>query len=49
LACKWNGPGQVVILENQEIKADSKTLLKPLEFVGDGGDAGRSGFYPKIA
>lgn len=45
---KWNGPGQVVILENQEIKADSKVLLEPLEFFGDGDDVGRSGFYPKV-
>lgn len=43
---KWNGPGQLIILENQEIKADSKDLLKPLEFVGDGDDEGRRGFYP---
>jgi flagellar biosynthesis/type III secretory pathway chaperone len=44
---KWRGPGQVVILENQEIKAGSATLLQPLEFVGDGDGAGRTGFYPE--
>lgn len=43
---KWEGPGQLIILENQEIKMESKTLLKPLEFVGDGDDEGRGGFYP---
>lgn len=43
---KWQGPGQLVILENQEIKDDSKALLKPLEFIGDGDEDGRPGFYP---
>lgn len=42
---KWKGPGQLLILENQEIKGDSKDLLKPLEFVGDGDEEGRRGFY----
>ncbi|NVI82409.1 hypothetical protein [Janthinobacterium sp. BJB401] len=43
---KWMGPGQLVILENQEIKGNSKTALNPLEFVGDSDDEGRRGFYP---
>lgn len=43
---QWEGPGQLIILENQEIKIESKALLKPLEFVGDGDDEGRRGFYP---
>jgi hypothetical protein len=43
---QWQGPGQLIILENQEIKSESKALLKPLEFVGDGDDEGRRGFYP---
>ena len=43
---KWEGPGQLIILENQEIKLESSALLKPLEFVGDGGEDGRRGFYP---
>lgn len=43
---KWEGPGQLVILENQEIKFESRTLLEPLEFVGDGDEDGRRGFYP---
>lgn len=46
---KWNGPGQLVILENQDIKEESKVLLTPLEFVGEGDDDGRSGFYPKTS
>lgn len=45
---KWEGPGQLVILENQEIKAEPKALLNPLEFVGDGDEDGRRGFYPGI-
>lgn len=44
---KWQGPGQIVILENQEIKDDLKALLEPLEFVGDGDEDGRRGFYPE--
>lgn len=43
---KWEGPGQLIILENQEIKIESSALLKPLEFVGDGDEDGRRGFYP---
>lgn len=43
---KWQGPGQLIILENQEIRDDSKALLEPLEFVGDGDEEGRRGFYP---
>jgi hypothetical protein len=45
---KWQGPGQLIILENQEIKDDSKALLRPLEFVGDGDEDGRRGFYPGV-
>lgn len=45
---KWTGPGQLVILENQEIKGNSKTALNPLEFVGDSDDEGRRGFYPEV-
>lgn len=46
---KWEGPGQLIILENQEIKIESCTLLEPLEFVGDGNEDGRRGFYPGIS
>ena len=45
---QWQGPGQLIILENQEIKDDSKALLEPLEFVGDGDEDGRPGFYPGV-
>ncbi len=45
---KWAGPGQLIILENQEVKMESKVLLNPLEFVGVGDDEGRRGFYPGI-
>lgn len=45
---QWRGPGQLVILENQEIKDDAKTLLEPLEFVGDSDEDGRRGFYPGV-
>ena len=45
---KWEGPGQIIILENQEIKIESKALLQPIEFVGDGDDEGRRGFYPEM-
>lgn len=43
---KWEGPGQLIILENQEIKLEAKASLNPLEFVGDGDEDGRQGFYP---
>lgn len=42
----WTGPGQIIILENQEVHSDAKAKLAPLEFVGDAGVEGRSGFYP---
>lgn len=42
----WTGLGQIVVLENQEIKSDAKAQLDPLEFVGDGDGDGRAGFYP---
>lgn len=45
---KWQGPGQLIILENQEIRDDSMTILQPLEFVGDGDEDGRRGFYPVV-
>ncbi|CAM2340731.1 hypothetical protein [Burkholderia vietnamiensis] len=45
---KWEGPGQLIVLENQEIKTDSKELLEPLEFVGDSDEEGRHGFYPGV-
>lgn len=42
----WSGPGQIIILENQDLKQVARELLKPIEFVGDAGDEGRTGFYP---
>ncbi|ABM39955.1 hypothetical protein [Polaromonas naphthalenivorans] len=43
---KWEGPGQVVILENEEIRAETAKVLKPIEFTGTRG-SGRTGFYPE--
>lgn len=45
---QWRGPGQLIILENQDIKDESKALLDPLEFIGDSDESGRRGFYPSI-
>jgi hypothetical protein len=42
---KWQGPGQVVILENQEIQPTDRAAIDPVEFTGVVGD-GRPGFYP---
>lgn len=41
----YEGPGQVVILENEAIRSETALLLRPLEFTGVPG-LGRSGFYP---
>ncbi|MFZ3039403.1 MAG: hypothetical protein WA115_06400 [Polynucleobacter sp.] len=43
---KRSGPGQIIILENEEIQESLKDLLKPLEFIGEGDGSGRKGFYP---
>lgn len=43
---KWEGPGQLIILENQEIRAELKSSLSPIEFIGDAIGEGRRGFYP---
>lgn len=43
---KWEGPGQVVILENEEIRDITAKVLKPIEFTGTRG-SGRAGFYPE--
>ena len=45
---KWEGPGQVVILENEAIRDDTAKVLKPIEFTGTRG-SGRAGFYPERA
>jgi len=41
----WNGPGQLVVLENTEPKAESLTEIPHIIFVGPNID-GRRGFYP---
>lgn len=44
---QWKGPGQIVVLDNVEVKsADTARLLKPVEFTGLPG-VGRQGFYPE--
>lgn len=42
---KWQGPGQVVILENEKIRPETANDLQPIEFTGVEG-IGRPGFYP---
>lgn len=44
----YDGPGQVVILENEAIRSDTALHLRPIEFTGVKG-LGRSGFYPDSA
>lgn len=44
----WNGPGQIVIAENEKIQAATRDVLKPIEF-SRRNDVGRAGFYPKSA
>lgn len=41
----WQGKGQIVILENQDISASTAATLRPIEFSGIDGQ-GRLGFYP---
>ena len=40
----WQGPGQVIILENEPVAESVRNSLKPVEFTGPGGN--RPGFYP---
>jgi hypothetical protein len=40
----WDGPGQVVVLENEPVVAETAERLKPTEFAGRFGN-GRQGFY----
>lgn len=44
--CKRDTKGQIVILENEEIQEPAKSILKPVEFIGEGDGEGRKGFYP---
>ena len=41
----WRGPGQLVVLENEEPSADVLKLIPHTLFVGPHGE-GRRGFYP---
>lgn len=41
----WNGPGQLLVLENEEPHPDTLELIPHTVFVGPAGD-GRRGFYP---
>lgn len=42
------GRGQIIVLENERISAETAVTLKPVEFTGKPG-IGRSGFYPHRA
>lgn len=42
----WNGPGQIVILENEKIDPATADVLRPLQFTGLNTE-GRPGFYPR--
>jgi hypothetical protein len=41
----WKGPGQIVVLENQEISNELATAIGAIQFSGVNG-VGRTGFYP---
>ncbi|VWD54306.1 hypothetical protein BLA18110_07938 [Burkholderia lata] len=42
----WNGPGQIIVAENEKIQATTADALKPVEFTRRN-DSGRAGFYLK--
>jgi hypothetical protein len=42
----WSGPGQIVVVENEKIRAATANVLKPVEFTRRN-DVGRAGFYLK--
>ncbi|WP_205753005.1 hypothetical protein [Cupriavidus oxalaticus] len=42
---RWNGPGQIVVLENEAVDPAIAAVLKPIEFT-DSLTHGRQGFYP---
>jgi hypothetical protein len=44
----WNGPGQVLVLENEPIKEDVSEQLLPIVFTGIIAE-GRKGFYPYVS
>lgn len=41
----WSGPGQIIVLENEPINADSVAILLPTQFTKSRA-SGRYGFYP---
>jgi hypothetical protein len=41
----WETPGQIVILENEEIEENTAVLVDPVQFSGRNNE-GRAGFYP---
>lgn len=43
---QWNGPGQIIILENEKISDETAAILKPIQFTRRN-DKGRAGFYLK--
>jgi hypothetical protein len=44
---RWNGPGQVVILENEKIQNNVAKALNAIQFTGTSAE-GRVGFYPSL-
>ncbi|ALN88505.1 hypothetical protein LC55x_5259 [Lysobacter capsici] len=42
---RWNGPGQIIVLENEPVGPIIAAVLKPIEFT-DSSTNGRQGFYP---
>jgi hypothetical protein len=42
---RWNGPGQIVVLENEAVDPAIAAVLQPIEFT-DSSTHGRQGFYP---
>lgn len=44
---QWLGPGQIVILENQEASPKEIDALEAVEFTGEASQPGRFGFYPR--
>lgn len=43
----WNGPGQVIVLENEPVKDAIAMRLQPIVFTGLESE-GRAGFYPTV-
>lgn len=45
---RWDGPGQIIVLENEAVNPVVATILKAIEFTDDQ-THGRQGFYPPRA